>query len=458
MDGSDEVICNPACESIADDEIFNRVEDILDTCTLTEKLRKIEDANRSKFGPRSLAKPWEERKQSLYDYFAHEDFNPGEFRCGKGRLRPVSVKQVASNLLKSSSAGLPYMRRKGLVLDEAVANYVNEKDVYPCVLLTRTQEERKTRNVWGFPVSDTIHEQTVFIPFLQYEKTLDYRSALLGPEQVDTAITKLLFNKSESEMVVCIDFSAYDAAITPRNAFEAFSFIASTFQIGSQDLVYDLFRRFVTMPIYTPDGLLTGPHGVPSGSSFTNTIDSLVQFYSSGTVYPCQIQGDDGVYVIPRSDHDLLIQRFKDAGLNVNEDKSDVFDSHEAVYLQRYYHPDYTNGSGGFGGVYSLYRAMARIKYLERWTDFKSMDIEGADFFALRTITILENCKHHPGFEKFVKYVQSLDKFNLEFSSAGLLAFSRAMESKARAGVFNQYGLQRGINNFETMKILNSIK
>jgi hypothetical protein len=455
--GSDEIICNPACEEISDDSIFERVEEILSTCMLTPKLRKIEDANRSKFGPRSLAKKWEDRKQSLYDYFEHEDYDPLYFKVGKGRLRPVTVQQVANNLLKASSAGLPYMRRKGLVLKDAVDSYVNEKGVYPCVLFTRTQEDWKTRNVWGYPISDTIHEQTVFIPFLEHEKTLEYRSALLGPEFVDAAITKLLHNKSESDIVLCVDFSAYDASVGPKNAFEAFSYIASQFQIGSQHQVYDLFRRFVTIPIYTPDGLLTGPHGVPSGSSFTNTVDSLVQFYSSGTVFPCQIQGDDGVYVIPRSDHDFILERFKAAGLKVNEDKSDVFESQEAIYLQRYYHPSYRAETGGLGGVYSLYRAMARIKYLERWTDFKSMEIEGADFFALRTITILENCKHHPGFEKFVKYVQSLDKFNLEFSQAGLLAFSRAMESKSRAGVFNQYGLQRGIDKFETMKILKTI-
>jgi hypothetical protein len=458
LDGSDEVLSNPAFDDISDESIFDRLEDILSRCALTDNLRKIEDANRAKFGPRSLATKWDVRKASLYDYFENEDFDPGDFNIGSGRLRPVSLKQVAQNLLKSSSAGLPYMRRKGLVLQEALAGYVNEKGVYPCVLFTRTQENKKTRNVWGFPISDTMNEQLVFIPFLQYEKTLDYRSALLGPEYVDAAITKLLHNKSESELVLCVDFSAYDASVAPKNAYEAFSFIAASFQVGYHKEIYDIFRRFVTIPIDTPDGILTGPHGVPSGSSFTNTVDSLVQYYASGTIYDCQIQGDDGVYIIPRDDHDLLIDRFKSAGLKVNEDKSDTFDTMEAIYLQRYYHPDYRAESGGLGGVYSLYRAAARIKYLERWTDFKSLDIEGADFFALRTITILENCKHHPGFEEFVKYVQSLDKFNLEFSKQGLLAFSRAMESKSRAGVFNQYGLQRGINNFKTMQILSTIK
>jgi hypothetical protein len=295
------------------------------------------------------------------------------------------------------------------------------------------------------------------MPVLEVEKRFPHRTALLGPDAVDAAVTKLLLSKSDSEVMVGVDFASYDASISPKHAYEAFGNMCNLFQNAYHNDLYALFRRFVTIGIYTPEGEWSGPHGVPSGSSFTNTVDSLVQFAASGKEMKSQVQGDDGIYMIQKSDLDEFLQRFETAGLVLNRDKSTVFDTQETVYLQRYYHPEYRSKDGGLGGVYSLYRAMARIKYLERWTDFKSMDIEGADFFALRTITILENSKHHPGFVELVKLAHRLDKFRLAYSNQGLTAYSRAMASKSRAGVFNQYGLQRGIDSFETVKLLKTL-
>jgi hypothetical protein len=457
LEGSDESIVNPAYDEISDERLESEVEAILSKVHLTDYLRKIEDSNLAKFGPRSIAKDWGARRESLSDYFNHEDYDPGEFAATHGRLRPATPATVAKNLLKSSSAGLPYMMKKGAVLEEALKNRESEVGVYPCVLYTRTQEQGKTRNVWGYPISDTMWEQGYFIPALGIEKLFPFRAALIGPDAVDIAVTKLLLSKSDSEVVVGVDFASFDASISPKHAYQAFSNICNLFQGEYHSDFYSLYRRFVTIGIYTPEGEWSGPHGVPSGSSFTNTVDSLVQFAASGKEMKSQVQGDDGIYVINKSDLDSFLQRFSDAGLKLNRDKSTTFETQETVYLQRYYHPDYRSSDGGLGGVYSLYRAFMRIKYLERWTDFKSMDIEGADFFALRTITILENCKHHPGFIEAVKLAHRLDKFKLAFTGQGLLAFSRAMESKSRAGVFNQYGLQKGINAFETVKVLKTL-
>jgi hypothetical protein len=458
VDGSEKTIINPAFESISDDEIIGRVSEILSKHYITPTLGKVEDSNMSKFGPRSHAKPWEARRKSLQDYYdgksAHD---PGEFPNVSGMLRPTPDVQVCGNLLKSSSAGLPYMTRKGLVLQKALKNWREEEGEYACVLFTRTQEQGKTRNVWGFPVSDTISEQRFFIPYLLVEKTFEHRKALVGPDAIDDAVTRLLMGKRDDEVMFCVDFSSFDASITPQHSFNAFSSIAALFQSQYHPEIYKVYQRFCNIPIYTPDGEWSGPHGVPSGSSFTNTIDSLVQFQVAGEPTRCQIQGDDGVYTVRVNDLDLFKERFKSAGLVLNPDKSSEFDTQEVIYLQRYFHPDYKSIRGGLGGVYSGMRAFNRIKYLERWTDFKKEKITGSDFFSLRTITILENCKHHPGFEDFVKLAHDFDRRNLAFTKSGLKAYSRSQESKVRAGVYNQYGLMKGIRKFETMKVLSKL-
>ena len=457
VSGSDEVLVSPTYTDIADESIFHALEGILQNCDLTDQLREIEDSNRSKFGPRSIAKPWEERKESLFAYFNHQDYDPGSFASeGNGRLRPLSVEAAAKNSIKSSSAGLPSMRRKGSVLDESIRDHADQVGVFPCVLFTRTQENGKTRNVWGYPFADTIEEQRFFMPWLELEKRLFFRSALLGPDEVDASVTKLIAAKTDAHSVMCVDFSSYDASITPEMSWGAFSFIASHFQSGFVSDLYRMYRRFVTVAVASPDGEVSGPHGVPSGSSWTNTVDSLVQWYAAGSPQWCQIQGDDGIYLVREGERESYEDRFRNAGLELNASKTITFDSSEALFLQRYYHPKYV-GRHGLGGVYSLYRAMHRIKYLERWSNFEQMGISGGDFFALRTITILENCKHHPGFEALVRYAHSLDKFGLKFTREGLIGYSNSQLSRSRAGVLTATNLEKGINEFETVKLLRTL-
>lgn len=458
-EGSEEVITNPDFDHQTDDEMTAMVEDILSRCDLTDQLRLIEDSNRAKLGPRSIAKPWGERRESLSAYFAHTDHDPGQLNInGSGTQRPLGLKAAGEKLIRSSSAGLPYMTRKGLVLDEAVSEFDSQVGEYPCILYTRTQEKGKTRNVWGYPIADTMWEQRFYSPYQRLEKQLRFRSALLGPDHVDAAITGMLHQKGNDDLVVSVDFSAYDASVKPEYAYEAFSAIGQSFQREYHREIYELYRRFVTIPIHTPEGDWSGPHGIPSGSSFTNTVDSLVQFMISGNYHrACQIQGDDGVYILPKSEYNDFLSRFKNAGLNVNEEKSETFETKECVYLQRYYHEKYRSRSGGLGGVYSLFRAISRIKYFERWTNLKKFKIEESDFYSLRTITILENCKHHPGFQELVKLAHSLDRNGLKFSQAGVAAYSRVLQSKARAGVLHGESLEKGLSSFETIKVLKTL-
>ena len=461
-EGSDQVLVNPAYADKSDEEIKDSVWDILfDTDKeLTTRLQELEGEQASKFGPRSIAIPWEERRSSLLDYFNKDDFDPGELAelDGPHTLRPVGKDAVAKRLIKSSSAGLPYMRQKGAVMDNALSSWSEEVGVYPCVLYTRTAEEKKTRNVWGYPISDTIWEQEIEIPFLEQEKKFPFRAALIGPSAVDRSITWILDRVDSDHMIVCVDFSAYDASIRSELTYGAFSFIASFFQPQISQEIYQLYRRFLTIPIFTPDGEKSGPHGVPSGSAFTNSVDSIIQFGVAGHLSDdFQVQGDDGVYLVRKSDLDTFHSLFAEAGLTLNEDKTEMFESEEALYLQRYYNPLYKGEGGEYGGVYPIFRAMNRIKYLERFTNLEELGIEGSDFFSLRTIMILENCKYHPCFLELVMLAQSLDKYGLKYSRQSVSAYSKSTESRARAGLFDTEDFASGFDSFETVKILNSL-
>jgi hypothetical protein len=470
--GREDVIISPAMKDVDDNQIEDFVRGTFEQGKYTEYLMDIENSNLSKLGPRSVAKPWSERREDLQAYFttiptlSREEFRTKvlglvqEFNLAR-RLHPVDMQRAVESLESSTSSGLPFMTKKGIVRKngEADERYV---DVFPTVTFTRTQEGGKTRNVMGYGISDVIREMRYHRSFLPFEQTYSWRSAIVSPTATDTAITHMFLTKTTSEEISCLDFSAYDASITPDLSGEAFAFIAGHFAEKFEDEIFEVYQRFATIPFFTPDGGYSGFHGVPSGSAFTNTVDSIVQYlivYRVGVLSgsdSAQIQGDDGIFKIRGGENEKLIKACTDSGLRVNADKSDLFSDAEGTYLQRYYHTTYRGQGNGLGGVYSIARALLRLKYLERFIDGLGSEEEltGDDYFALRAIAILENCKHHPHFHELIDFARQHDKFKLSFSRAGLKVYESLPERRSRADVTNQYGDRGGIESFETYRYL----
>lgn len=215
-------------------------------------------------------------------------------------------------------------------------------------------------------------------------------------------------------------------------------------------------ERFNTIGLVTPDGILYGPHGIPSGSAYTNETGSVVQYGISQDfdeeLTNSQTQGDDGAYAT--SDPEALKDHFRSYGLVVNDDKSYISDDF-VVYLQNLYHKDYMK-DGIISGIYPVYRALLRIVYQERFNDFSEDEISGKDYYAIRTLSILENVKHHPLFKELVNYVVKLDKYNLEVSDQGIIAYVKMREKQDGKDVrFTEYkrGDGFGIKDFESYKL-----
>jgi hypothetical protein len=474
-EGSDDVIISPAMKDVTDEEIVEFVTKTTFSGHYTDELVDIEKSNLAKLGPRSIAKPWSERRTSLQDYFTPvQPLDSGEFgslirkyrRYFKiePRLHPISTENAVEGLESSSAGGLPFMQKKGILREQ---NLANERwvDKFPCVIFTRTQEGGKTRNVMGVGISDVIREMRYHQAFLPIEKRLSWRAAINTPLDVDTSISAMLNSKRNDELVACLDFSAYDASITPNHSGVAFAFIAAHFADKFTREIFEIYMRFVTIPFYTPDGEYSGFHGVPSGSAFTNTVDSIVQYmvyYQAGFItdsHCAQIQGDDSIILIKEDQRDEVIKVFEDQGLIVNVEKSDFY-TNEGTYLQRYYHQAYRGSTARvYGGVYSIARALGRLKYLERFIDDVGSDKEltGADYFVLRAISILENCKHHPHFIDLIKFVRRRDKHLLRYSETAVSKFEKHTSRRSRTGITNQYGDQSGIESFDTVKVLKSL-
>lgn len=437
---------------------------------INDNLKSLELSNRSKFGPRSIAKPWKDRKATTLSYFDNDKCRYSinqllDTNLPKANFRPISVQRASNYLKNSTNSGLPYYMKKSLVKERVISRFdelLSRKD--PCILFTRTQEGDKTRDVWGYPIADTLNEMTVYQPLLEYQKELNWRSVLKGPAEVDLSITKMMVEAFKfGYYLVSIDFEGFDRSFLRTLQRASFEYIKLLFQSKYHNDIDYMFERFNTIGLVTPSGISSGAHGVPSGSTFTNEVDSIGQFLvamhskvvDSNLI---NLQGDDGAYVIKTlNDIKTLFMCFEAAGLKVNKTKSYVSKDY-LVYLQKLYDRYYMK-DGFIGGIYPTYRALNRILYQERYSDFEEFEIKGIDYYSIRTITILENCKYHPLFEDFVKFIKKYDKYSLSFSQEGLSKF-KVMDKDKRGtvGVINnQFGDDiRGLRSFQAYKIINS--
>jgi len=471
INGNDEIFVTPLAKSHDPQDVLENWNKIFDNnnSLIHPDLNDLEMTHKEKFKPRSVSVPWSDRKSSLTNYFEYS-LKPEQFTQlarslpSSGSLRPLSFVNAMNFIKNNTNSGLPFYTKKGKVKQKVLSDtdyLLNRKD--PCILFSRTQDFKKTRNVWGYPVIDTLNEMRIYRPLLDYQKELSWRAALRGPKSVDLHLSEIINQSDDNKCkLLSIDFSAYDASVGRDLQSESFKYIKSLFQPSAHSEIDYINDRFTNIGIVTPDGVINGSHGVPSGSTLTNEVDSIAQYLlavNSGYVNESnfQIQGDDGAYSLKEDDVYSLKQHFSRFGLNVNDTKS--FESYNyLVYLQCMYHKFYRK-NGFIGGIYPTYRALNRILYQERWSNFEDYDLDGIDYYSLRTISILENCKYHPLFKELVRFVYNLDKYCLRFSQKSVVKYVEFYNQGSGVGgvINNQYGDDlKGINSFETVKLIKS--
>jgi len=438
---------------------------------MNDVLLNLEENQSSKTGPRSISKPWSERKIGTRLYFEQTQVDYSSLDAtpqalhDKGILRPISVAKAINFLKNNTNSGLPFYTRKGKVKDRVLARfeyYLNRND--PCVLFTRTQEQAKTRDVWGYPIADTLNEMRFYRPLLDYQKKLHWRSSLLGPDFVSKRMTYIINKAMSSNLdLISIDFSSYDRSIKRDLQLKISQYYKYLFQSQYHNEIDFIVNRKSTIGLVTPDGIYQGPHGIPSGSTFTNEDDSIAQriiSLKSGVVIGdlFDIQGDDGVYAVHSDKVISLFNVFNRYGVDANDEKS-YRSKDYLIYLQNLYHKDYEK-NGVIGGIYPVYRALNRILYQERWSNFEDYEMSGSDYYSIRTISILENCKHHPLFKELVKFVLKFDKYGLRPSQKGIRQYIKMLsESSGIEGILvNQYGDNiKGLRSFDTVKLIKEL-
>jgi hypothetical protein len=199
-------------------------------------------------------------------------------------LRVLSDEEVTTKALKlTKSAGLPSLgkKRDNLVygFDRELQIRLGKKAPNPCIAYKRTQQGNKTRLVWGYPLEMTIMESRYARPLI--EAFLKARTPMaFGMTKTELGAKLHRYIVEDIGTTVCLDYSKYDSTIPKTLIKEAFRILQTWFTHADVETYgWDtVVKYFITTPIVMPDGhLYTGKnHGVPSGSYFTQMIDSVV--------------------------------------------------------------------------------------------------------------------------------------------------------------------------------------
>lgn len=179
-------------------------------------------------------------------------------------------------------------------------NDLKQRKPEPCIALTRTGKGGKSRLVWGYPMSMTLLEGSIARPVLSRFKGGITSMAFATTNK--TLGAKILSASQKKRRWYSLDASQFDATIQRPMIQAAFNMLRSWYdceQVYEDNVtigeVFDIVEKyFIYTPIVMPTGdkggkyqgiLHTGKqHGVPSGSYFTQIIDSIVNIIVLGTL------------------------------------------------------------------------------------------------------------------------------------------------------------------------------
>jgi hypothetical protein len=334
---------------------------------------------------------WEETPRSLYDpeklYEALKKFEPGRisdpsvtgelkhginlayacFACPKKHrgLFPLpltldTVKDLTTNPQASAGFTDPHYTKEECMekaLNRAIETVNGVKAPEPCMAFARTHWEGKVRLIWGYPYSMTILEGLLARPLINWFKRAN--SPLAFGKTTLHLGTDLRVSSYHNNWAYSLDMSSFDASVAKSLIHIGFNILKTWFNLEEVEPVTgrsyrEIFKivetYFIHTPIIMPNmHMYKGKrHGVPSGSYFTQLIDSIVNVIILGTVssrFNLQVDKED-IYVLGDDllfwcDRDISIEALagyasKAFGVEFHPSKCGKYKYNEAIkYLGR---------------------------------------------------------------------------------------------------------------------------
>lgn len=406
---------------------------------------------------------WAVAKRRATDYLMNH---------GVKNLRPRSFETVVDDMnlrdTLESNAGWPDFQRRSIadVRQRAIADaHDGTWREYPAISLFRNYYG-KTRLVWMFPMSVNIVEGSFTQPLMNaLVKGTTLSSPFFMPWKGFNAVKEVITAAyAKSAYIAASDFTATDAHFTINATREMYDVLAPTFQASARKGLLESLERLHTIPlVFSKTEMVTGYHGVASGSNWTNLIETVFDLTFSFFVEDHVIAsglyaiGDDMSWITPSYLPELqnILERLGIAvGQVIRAEKTNNFVD-RVVTLQRLFIRGYKSAASGLlRGVYPTVRALNASVNPEK---FHNPKLWTSDMFCARQYMILENCVDHPLFQDFVKYVVVGQKDLIPFAKLKRSRLDAVLrETKLLPGLNPSYNQEkRGYSfaDFESIRI-----
>lgn len=249
--------------------------------------------------------------------------------------------------------------------------------------LQLTQEEvdkkKKTRLVSMVDIYVILAENIFARPFQQ---ELGFTNWYAGGKSDDAIAAQIKKNMVGMDRWISLDYSTYDQSISDWMIREAFDVIRQAF---AYDIFWDeeLFKivreDFIHKVFITGDGLVESKKGVPSGSMFTQIVDSIVNrlmidtYFNSVGIdrYSLLIMGDDNLITYKGDVNPEFISTYlkRNFDCTMNPSKVDQGSwTEDVLFLSRYW--------TSFGAWRSPEALIAKMIYPERFRNYYSEDVD----------------------------------------------------------------------------------
>lgn len=475
--------------------------------TITAKLKAMMDlksiadydlSKSDKFGPQGGTAPLKERLDSFNEYFEHlnspEIINDPIWKKAKQlaiqRLQfneagvPATLKAVVARGLGedkyNTSSGYPlYLKRKNpKAIEEALS--VGSRCIelkYPCTLGSRAtmgKTGKNARTIFMAAMSVNINGQRFQQPLQDYirSRQIPFFTPWEGWDHVQARISEFW----KDCLKFGADYTKMDQHFNKYHGLEVYDVIKHYFKREYWTELKSIIEYVFTVPIITNLGYIDQEHAMPSGSEWTNFLETVWNYIFCIYLelkyhlrFKCVMGiGDDQLWFLegkwdPKGITwiiDVVMKEFERAGLPGNKDKQEVSLT-ETGFLQRFMCSEWNglDGDQTAAGVYSLIRNVTSQVYPERYHNEKEWD---SSMFALRVVMIAENCCNHPLFEWYIKdFVAKANPNILEWVRQSDTALSETQRKAKNIANFlptyNQEKQEMSILNFKTVKFLREV-
>lgn len=492
-------------EILEPDEILARWMEILRSLengtSFDKNVFQFDSHQLEKWGPQGGVPPIDDiLDEIVYPTFSGSESNPSAFgtqewqqakrnviklmhNAGCKGLSPVPYARVIDDMRArdtlESNSGWPLFTRRNK--PEVIAQSIKEAEnglwkTYPAIALFRNYN-RKTRLVWMFPMSANLVEGSFFQPLQSilmkstYIPAARFLSPWSGFETVREIVSDMYKRQDYTWTVAASDFSSTDAHFQLRTSMEVYDVLSQCFQERYRSALLESIQYMHTIPLVIgSDRMLTGEHGVSSGSNWTNFIETifdwiLSEYVSILTLGGSEVEWTRGLYAIG-DDMSWFYKNYSpkfadflaEVGTSVGQQiKADKTTNHpdKVVSLQRLFQRNYVRPDGLIRAVYPTIRALKSLVYPER---FHKPALWSKDMEAIRALMILENCVDHPLFTNFVKFVVAGDPYLVEFCKKSPSQQEKLFrQSKLVSGLnptYNQEKRNSSIALFQSVKFI----